>query len=247
MSDKPDERFLDRWSRLKKAGGAQTGPGSAVDAQAMDQIDRPADDGPRATAEPQSGAPHDAGAVDETRPLPAIEDLTADTDITGFLRKGVPEELQRLALRRMWALDPGIRDFIEVAENQYNWNLPGGVPGFGELEPGTDISALLAQATGAGRSGDLARDATAGEAAEAAAHGGIGEHRTLETAAAEATSAAPDAGVPASQTTDPVDDPGSDGTAAGDGSGEAHGNEPVEGVADLPAVRRKRHGGALPT
>ena len=36
-----------------------------------------------------------------------------------------------------------------MAENQWNWNVPGGAPGYGPLEPGTDIAALLAQAIGA--------------------------------------------------------------------------------------------------
>ena len=80
--------------------------------------------------------------------LPKVEDLTATSDITAFLRKGVPEELKRLALRRVWTLDPQIRDFIEVAENQYDWNAADGVPGFGALPEGTDLQALLAQATG---------------------------------------------------------------------------------------------------
>ena len=57
-------------------------------------------------------------------------------------------EIKRLALRRMWSLDPQIRDFIEVAENQYDWNAVDGVPGFGALPAGTDVQALVAQATG---------------------------------------------------------------------------------------------------
>ena len=81
-------------------------------------------------------------------PLPSVEDLKPDSDITAFLDKRVPEELRRMAMRRMWTLDPAIRDFIEMAENQYDWNDPNGVPGFGPLPAGTDMEALLAQATG---------------------------------------------------------------------------------------------------
>ncbi|MEQ1612029.1 MAG: DUF3306 domain-containing protein, partial [Hyphomicrobiaceae bacterium] len=67
---------------------------------------------------------------------------------TGFLQKGVPDALQRMALRRMWSLDPAIRDFVEVAENQWDFNAVGGVPGlFQEIPPGTDVSYWLTQAT----------------------------------------------------------------------------------------------------
>jgi hypothetical protein len=38
--------------------------------------------------------------------LPPIEELTADSDFTPFLKEGVPEELKRLALRKLWLSDP---------------------------------------------------------------------------------------------------------------------------------------------
>jgi hypothetical protein len=97
-------------------------------------------------------APAPSGRPDEElidlATLPKLEDLTPASDFSVFLRKGVPEELKRLALRKLWTLDPAIRDFVEVAENQYNWNDPHGVPGFGPLDESTDIEKLLAQATG---------------------------------------------------------------------------------------------------
>jgi hypothetical protein len=45
--------------------------------------------------------------------------------------------LTRAALRRVWASDPAIRDFIGIAENQWDFNDPNGIPGFGPL-PATD-------------------------------------------------------------------------------------------------------------
>ena len=133
MSTDRHESFLTRWSRRKRSG--------EPDADAKATADLPANAGdakPEATAEPP---------FDLTK-LPRIEDLTPTSDIAQFLQKGVPEELKRLALRRAWSLDPAIRDFVEVAENQYNWNVAGGAPGFGELDAGTDLKALLLQATG---------------------------------------------------------------------------------------------------
>ena len=53
---------------------------------------------------------------------------------------------------RMWTLDPTIRDFIEVAENQWNWNVPGGAPFYEEIltTPGEAMQAV-AQAGARGR------------------------------------------------------------------------------------------------
>jgi hypothetical protein len=65
--------------------------------------------------------------------LPSLEQIAADTDIGAFLQSGVPAELTRAALRRAWASDPAIRDFIGIAENQWDFNDPDGIPGFGPL------------------------------------------------------------------------------------------------------------------
>ena len=137
-TDKPDpklgdgrEGFLTRWSRLKRTGEASQTAGILP---------------------PDDGAAADTAAVAEPSldlsKLPKIDDLTAGSDFKAFLQAGVPADLQRAALRKAWSLDPAIRDFVEVAENQYDWNVPDGVPGFGPLAPGTDIAALLKQAIG---------------------------------------------------------------------------------------------------
>lgn len=125
MSTDSDESFLARWSRRKRSGEAE------------------------ADAKPTRAPPDaaDEPPFDLTK-LPRIKDLTSTSDIAQFLQKGVPDELKRLALRRAWSLDPAISEFVEVAENQYDWNVAGGVPGFGELDAGTDLKALLMQATG---------------------------------------------------------------------------------------------------
>ena len=43
--------------------------------------------------------------------LPPIASIDARTDITVFLQSGVPETLRLAALRRVWTVDPAIRDF----------------------------------------------------------------------------------------------------------------------------------------
>jgi|HubBroStandDraft_5_1064220.scaffolds.fasta_scaffold504809_2 hypothetical protein len=123
MSDQ--ENPLSRWARLKQA------------AKAQEEIEA-ASAGSEAMAVPE--APFDPAS------LPSIESIVGDTDIIAFLRKGVPSELTRAALRKAWASDPAIRDFIGIAENQWDFNDPNGIPGFGPLAPtesGVDVLAQI--------------------------------------------------------------------------------------------------------
>jgi len=51
--------------------------------------------------------------------LPDIETLTDQSDFSGFLKKGVPEELKKMALRKLWRSNPifanldGLNDYDE--------------------------------------------------------------------------------------------------------------------------------------
>jgi hypothetical protein len=63
--------------------------------------------------------------------LPPIESIGPSSDIRAFLKPGVPQDLTRAALRRAWATDPAIRDFIGLSENSWDFNAPDAVPGFG--------------------------------------------------------------------------------------------------------------------
>ena len=77
--------------------------------------------------------------------LPSIGSITADTDIVAFLKSGVPTELTRAALRQAWTSDPAIRDFIGIADNQWDFNDPNGISGFGRLEAAESGVTFLAQ------------------------------------------------------------------------------------------------------
>jgi Protein of unknown function (DUF3306) len=66
--------------------------------------------------------------------LPPLESLTAESDLTVFLQAGVPTDLVRAALRSAWRMDPTIRDFVGIAESQWDFNDPNAMPGFGPLE-----------------------------------------------------------------------------------------------------------------
>ncbi len=80
--------------------------------------------------------------------LPPIESITAGSDIRAFLQSGVPADLTKAALRRVWTTDPAIRDFIGIAENQWDFTDPTAMPGFGPLEATDDVRELVAQAMG---------------------------------------------------------------------------------------------------
>jgi hypothetical protein len=86
--------------------------------------------------------------------LPPIESITAASDIRAFLAPGVPAELARAALRRAWSADPAVRDFVGIAENQWDFTVPNEILGFGPLESGEEITRLVAQVFGNVAPGD---------------------------------------------------------------------------------------------
>jgi hypothetical protein len=113
--------FLRRWSRRKRAADTPVGeerrPSESGGAKASVSVE------PDMAASPGFDSTH----------LPPIESINAASDVRGFLAPGVPAELSRAALRRAWVSDPAIRDFVGLAENQWDFTKPGSVPGFGPL------------------------------------------------------------------------------------------------------------------
>jgi Protein of unknown function (DUF3306) len=67
--------------------------------------------------------------------IPPIESLTSESDMSVFLQSGVPADMVRAALRSAWRVDPAIRDFVGIAESQWDFNDPAAMPGFGPLDP----------------------------------------------------------------------------------------------------------------
>ena len=78
--------------------------------------------------------------------LPPIESIVASSDVRPFLAAGVPPELTRAALRSAWAADPAIRDFVGIAESQWDFNQADAIPGFGPLAIAEYRRALEVQA-----------------------------------------------------------------------------------------------------
>jgi hypothetical protein len=146
MTDPED--FLSRWSRRKRHARTEVKAESApADLPKQDQA------GVTASVEHGAAAPQQArGDSDDARPgnvfdlskLPSLDSIGPATDIRIFMQPGVPEALSRAALRRAWSADPGIRDFIGLAENSWDFTASDGMHGFGALDP-ADAKRLLAQ------------------------------------------------------------------------------------------------------
>lgn len=134
-----NKSFLARWSERKH------------------EAKQPDHDAPVADADvpSQPVAEGDAAQEFDLSSLPKLDDLTATTDITAFLRKGVPEHLRNAALRKSWALDPAIRNYVNPAlDYAYDWNTPGGVPGSSEIGAGMDVARLVSQIMGSESAGE---------------------------------------------------------------------------------------------
>jgi hypothetical protein len=139
------ENFISRWSRLKGAPELKRKP-EVVDLCEADVSSA------AATGAASEGAGADtqrrAAPAFDPASLPPIDSITALTDIRPFLQLGVPVELTRAALRRTWVSDPAIRNFIGVAENQWDFTDPAAIPGFGPLQDSSAESGFIAQALG---------------------------------------------------------------------------------------------------
>jgi hypothetical protein len=121
MSEPPREGFASRWSRLKR------------------QPPAPAEPAPIAAAPPAPEIPVEIPPDATTIPV---------EDITAWLGRNIPEGWREVALRRMWSADTAIRDFIGPADYAWDWNTPGGAPGWGPLRATDDLIKLLARAIG---------------------------------------------------------------------------------------------------
>jgi Protein of unknown function (DUF3306) len=219
------ENLLSRWARLKRKSDAG-------------RRTEPIEDGAPRDAAAAAGTISARGRDDETidqpfdlASLPSIETITGDTDIRGFLQSCVPAELTRAALRQAWASDPAIRDFIGIAENQWDFNDPAAMPGFGPLPASDNVPALLARAIGASDQGRGTMAEISLSLAQPPAAAADREH------VADAWNApqAPDEG-PSADT----------GIAGADAATESARTIEANDEANHPSPNRRYHGGALP-
>jgi hypothetical protein len=142
-----DDNFVSRWSRLK--GEAAQRRKLRRDPEASEAREgEPRDERSAEALDEAAGEARKPESPLDPAMLPPIDSIVAGSDIRAFLQKGVPADLTRAALRRAWTSDPAIRDFIGLAENQWNFTDPTAIPGFGALNATDNVGQLVAQAMG---------------------------------------------------------------------------------------------------
>ena len=229
------ENFVARWSRMKRDSAKEK-----TEAEAARSPPQPSDTtvpvGQSAQATPPEAGQPAEPAFDPAR-LPPIESITADSDIRAFLQSGVPADLTKAALRRVWTTDPAIRDFIGIAENQWDFTDPTAMPGFGPLEATDNVRELVAQAMG-----------KLGQVPQAVPSAEISHEQTAAQASSSVSAPTQEqpaqvAGIPAGN---------QEGARADDGVEEhnrivsAAPQHPQVPAEDRPAPNRRGHGRALP-
>jgi hypothetical protein len=140
--------FLGRWAKRKQDVQRQ-------DAAQTDIISSPSKDAPVNTETPPSALRQTQGegldktnAATEELPLPSLDSIVPGSDLTAFFQNHVPEALRTAALRKLWVTDPDIRNFIEMADYQWDFNNPDSIPGWSSSVDGVDIKGMLEKVMG---------------------------------------------------------------------------------------------------
>lgn len=111
-----DENFLSRWSRRKRE--ARESPRAPEG-----RVERPDSPAPKAaaTSNAAASAPAAPVAVEDARPLPAVQSLTAESDFSPFMDAKVDGDLRRQALKTLFA-DPRFNamDMLDVYVDDYS-------------------------------------------------------------------------------------------------------------------------------
>jgi Protein of unknown function (DUF3306) len=233
------ETFVARWSRLKR---------EAEKAAAEEEPSKPRPEAgvvPATAAgeTPQRETANREGASEpafDPASLPSVESITAGTDIRDFLRSGVPADLTRAALRRAWAADPAIRDFIGIAENQWDFTDPTAIPGFGPLQATDNVGELVAQAMGKAR--DTAERLAQGSGAAGDATAGP-VHRTAAPVEEHPVTGMHDVGSPVENASQL---PAGEGVAAEQSPVDVAVQDNPRPAKSLALSNRRGHGSALP-
>ncbi len=107
-----DEGFVRRWSRRKNAARVQAEQSDPAPATASP----PSPTQVVSPTSPAAPGPDLPDAAVDPASLPDIESLTYGSDFTVFLRAGVPAELRKLALQRLWRSDPVLANLDGLVE-----------------------------------------------------------------------------------------------------------------------------------
>jgi hypothetical protein len=217
-----DEEFLARWSRRKREAKV------AADAPAPAQTAETPNPASPVTAEDPANAEVDLSS------LPPIDSITAATDVAAFLRQGIPQDLSRAALRRAWAADPAIRDFVGLAENAWDFNDPHAMPGFGPLDCSEEqLGALVDRIVGGVRGAADSPTTAIPEQKDASPSADSNHEPLLESRAPETVA-----------DLSPAEEISSDEPPSAPAAVQPEAPQSVE--SDQTSPRRRTHGSALP-
>ena len=235
MSD--PETFVARWSRLKRQSEKEAAEQDATAAGQPKAASAPA--APKAAGEAAGAEPTGSPAPGfDPESLPSIESIAADTDIRAFMQSGVPGALTKAALRRAWSADPAVRDFIGLAENQWDFTDPTAIGGFGTLEATGDVRKLVAQAMAkTGEPGEQLPEAT-GRNAPASVR-----RNTAPSDRAPSVSGMQEPGVPHESPRDP---PATTGAPDQQGPVDVAMRDDEQPAKQPRQANRRGHGSALP-
>jgi hypothetical protein len=211
-----EDHFLKRWADRKRRVAAQ---------ENIEPVAGAEDPAAHSPEQQKAAAAEAEEATFDLAQLPKIEDLTPASDLSLFMRKGVPEALRNAALRHIWTLDPAIRDYrSEAIEYAYDWNAPGGVPGGAEIGPEFDSREMVARIFG----------------------DPLGDENVIADAAAQKE--APET---AEIAPEKAEEPASEPIAVAENPAESQINRIAGGLSAEPSIvaaphNRRRHGSAAP-
>jgi hypothetical protein len=225
-----DTDFLARWSRRKNRAStdkarqpkSENAPGDIVSGASP------------ALVQDENRMPFDPAS------LPSLESISAESNIRAFLEAGVPDDLARAALRRVWSLDPAIRDFVGLSENSWDFNAPGAMAGFGPID-GEEVGRLLTRLLGEPHAVAAAEHPFV-MSLEEDSQKSAGESDPVEYKATNVESVAQ---VSAKGQQSDFNEIGVDGNVAQPGKATAPQSDPMSSECLEPSLRRG-HGSALP-
>jgi len=178
---KTGEGFPARWSRRKTAERDRAKHGT------LQQASVEFESNPSQVTNTEPNPDAEPAVLPED--LPEIESLGKDSDYTPFLQKGVPDELRRMALRKLWLSDPafgfldGLNDYDEnfsaigiVAQEISTSYIPG--RGFADLEEPKDEIHKIGEESGPLKNSESAESQKPSEIASAVEE--KGEEKDIE-------------------------------------------------------------------
>ena len=221
-----EEDFLTRWSRRKREVAKE------------EARETPA---PEAPAQPPAPVSEKPEVAFDLASLPSLESINELTDIKAFLREGVPADLTRAALRRVWTADPAIRDFVGLAENAWDFTDPAAMPGFGPLEATDEVRQMIAQVVR-----QIGQAAQPGESEAASGHAEVAENSSDSNAIIPQTGVHNHATKQDEAGEETAQNLGKQVLLQSNTEDHAAQHDPAEAQEKPQQLSRRTHGGALP-